>query len=90
MSWDISVGTATGYELDGSEIGIRHPARARDPSFLHNVQTGFESHPVPYVMGIGNSFLGCKAAVFEADHSPPSNVEVKNGEATPVLSHTPS
>jgi hypothetical protein len=35
------------------------------PSLHHRVQTGSGAHPASYTM-------------FEADHSPPSNAEVKN------------
>jgi len=36
------------------------------------------AHSASYRMGTGNSFLGGKAARREADHSPPSDAEVKN------------
>jgi len=42
--------------------------------FLHHrVQTDYGTHPASYPMGTKDSFPGGKA-----DHSPPSDVEVKN------------
>jgi hypothetical protein len=38
-------------------------------------------------MGIGGSSPGVKRPVREAYHSPPSNAEVKNGGAIPLLPH---
>jgi hypothetical protein len=43
------------------------------------VHTSSEAHPVSYPMGTGGLFLGGKALPGrDADHSPPSGVEVKN------------
>jgi hypothetical protein len=38
---------------------------------------------VPGVISLGVKQLGC-----EADHSPPSSAEIKNGGAIPPLPHT--
>jgi hypothetical protein len=57
----------------------------QDFSVLHSVQTGSRAHPAFYPMGIVDSFPGDKAAGREADHSPPSSAEVKNGGAIPPL-----
>jgi hypothetical protein len=72
-----SVGIATGWAA-----GIRFPARERDVSPLHTVQTDSEAHPVSYPMGSGGLFprMG-----HEADHSPRSSAEVKNGGVIPPL-----
>jgi hypothetical protein len=43
---------------------------------LHIVQTGSGVHPISYKMGTGGSFPGVKRQGREADHSPPTNVEV--------------
>jgi len=41
----------------------------------------FGTHPASCPMGTGDSFLGVKRPVGEADHLPPSNAEVKNAWA---------
>jgi len=43
-------------------------------SLRHHVQTIIWAHPASYKMITGDSFPGS-----EADHSPPSSAEVKNG-----------
>jgi hypothetical protein len=48
------------------------------------------AHPSTSPMGTGGSFPGGKAAGREADHSPLSSAEVKNGGAVPPLPHTSS
>jgi hypothetical protein len=53
--------------------------------FLSNVQTGSGAHPVSYQMGTGGSSPGVKWPVREANHSPPSSAEVKNGVAMSPL-----
>jgi hypothetical protein len=42
-----------------------------------SVQTGSGSHPAFYPVGTGGSFPGVKWSGLEADHSPPTSVEVK-------------
>jgi hypothetical protein len=64
-------------------------ARARDFSLLHRGQTGSGAHSASYPMGTGGDSRGIKRPGREANHSP-SSAEVKNGGATPPLSHTPS
>jgi len=44
-------------------------------SLYHRVQTSFGAHPASYPMG--TRALGVKWLRHEADHSPPSSVEVK-------------
>jgi hypothetical protein len=44
----------------------------------HRVQTSFGTHPASSQEGTRGSFLGIKRRGVEADHSPPSSVEVKN------------
>jgi hypothetical protein len=41
------------------------------------------------IMGTGGDFSGCKAEGSDADHSPPSTDDVKNGGAVPPLPHIP-
>jgi hypothetical protein len=71
-----------GYRLDGRGL---IPAEVRDFSLLHSVQTGSWDHPSSYSMGTGGSFPEVKRQEREADHSPPSSAEVKNGRAVSPL-----
>jgi hypothetical protein len=61
---------------------VRFPAGETDFSLLHSVQTGSGAS---CLMGTGGSFGGCKA-----EHSPPSNTEVKNDGAIPPRPYTSS
>jgi hypothetical protein len=56
---------------------VKLPAKTGNFSLRHRVQTGSGVHPASYPMGTRGSFPGDKAE-READHSPPSNAEVKN------------
>jgi hypothetical protein len=56
------------------------PGRSRE-GFLylhHRVKTSSGLHPASYPMGTGDSFPEVKRPGGEADHSPPSSVEVRN------------
>jgi hypothetical protein len=67
------------YVLDDSAIGVRSPAGAKDFSSSLFVQTGSGVHPASCTMGTGGPFHGGKARPGrDADHSPPSSVEVVN------------
>jgi hypothetical protein len=80
MTRESSVGVATGYGLEGrSSI----PGSLRDFFLLHRVQTGSGAHPTFHPMGTRSFFPGVKRQGREANHSPPSNTEVKNGGAVP-------
>jgi hypothetical protein len=58
-------------------------------SLLYGVQTGSGAQlPLKWVSGPIS--LGAKLQVHEADHSPPSNADVKKGGAIPSLPHTSS
>jgi hypothetical protein len=46
-------------------------------SLLHVVQTGSWAHPASYPVGTGVLSSGVKRPEREADHSPPTNAEVK-------------
>jgi hypothetical protein len=87
MTWsrDSSVGIATGWT-----VGAQFPARERDYSLLHSVQTGSGVHPASYPMDTGALYPGVKPPVHEADHSLPFVAEVENGGAIPPLPHTSS
>jgi hypothetical protein len=71
-------------------IGVRFLAGARKFSLLYNVHRGSESYPASYPMGTGVDSAGVKRLRREADHSPPSSAEVKNGGSIPPLPHTSS
>jgi hypothetical protein len=67
-----------GYGLDDRSFRVRSSAGAGNFSLHHLVQHGSGAHPASYPMGTEGCFSGGKAAGREADHSPPSNAEVKN------------
>jgi hypothetical protein len=69
----------------GWAAGVRFFAGARDFSLLHSVQTGSGVHPASYPNGTVGFSPGVKRQGREADHSPPSSAEVKNGGAIPPL-----
>jgi hypothetical protein len=74
-----SVSIVSDYRLDDRANGIRSLAEAKDLSSILRVQTSSEVHPASYPMGTRCRFLGDKARPGrEADHSPPSNIEIKN------------
>jgi hypothetical protein len=69
----------SGYGLDDRAIEVRSPAGAKDFSSIC-VQTGSKAHPASCTMGTGGPFPGGKARPErDADHSPPSSADVKNG-----------
>jgi hypothetical protein len=68
---------------------VRFPARARYFTLLHSVQTGYDAHPAYYVRGTEGAFLwGVERQGHEADDSPPSGTEVKNGGTILLLPPT--
>jgi hypothetical protein len=76
-----------GYRLDGRGS---IPSKEQGFSPVHNLQSGSRIHPASYPMVIEGPFTGGKVAGREADYSPPSSVEIKNGGAIPPLLKTPS
>jgi hypothetical protein len=82
---DSSVGIATGYGLDG---GVVFPAGTRNFSLLHIIQTGSEARQPQWVPGVVSAEV--KRPEREANLSPPSSVEFKNGGAVTPLPHTSS
>jgi hypothetical protein len=83
-SRDSSVGTATGYGLDGRGS---IPGRNKKLSAFLNVQVSSESHPASYTKKTGGDISSeVKRLGHQADNSPPCNVEVKNDGAIPPLS----
>jgi hypothetical protein len=53
--------------------------------FCYSVQTGFEVHSL-----LSNGYKGLKRTECEADHSPPSSVEVQNAWSYTSTAHTSS
>jgi hypothetical protein len=72
-----SVGIALGYGLEDRGPRVRFPAGAGNFSLHHRVQTGSRAYPASYPMGTRGPFPGVKRPGREADHSPPSNAEIK-------------
>jgi hypothetical protein len=67
------------YGLNDRAIGVRSPAGAKDFSSILCVQTGSGAHPASCTMGTGGPIHWGKARPErDADHSPPSSVEVVN------------
>jgi hypothetical protein len=67
--------------------GVRFLAVARKFSVVHVVKTGSGAHPTSYPMGTTNLSPGVKRPERENKLSSPSNAEVKNGGALPLLPH---
>jgi hypothetical protein len=63
-----------GWTTEGSEFDCRY---GQEFSLLNLVQTGSAVHPTSYSMGIGAFSRGVKRPGREADHSPPTNAEVR-------------
>jgi hypothetical protein len=87
-SRDSSVGIALGYGLEDRGPRVRFPPRAGNFSLHHRVQKGSGAHPASYLMGTRTLSLGVKRPEHEADHSPPSSVEVE--VCVELYSHSPN
>jgi hypothetical protein len=83
MSRDSSVGIATGYRLGGLDL---IPSRGKI-FLLYSTESkpalGPTQPSIQWVLGVFSP--GVKHPESEADHSPPSIAEVKNGGAIPPL-----
>jgi hypothetical protein len=69
----------------GWMTGVRFPTGVRDFSLVRSVLTDTGVHQTFNPMGTGGSLPRVKLPGREADHSPPSSTEVKNGRAIPPL-----
>jgi hypothetical protein len=88
---DSSVGIALGYGLDNRGSRVRFTAGAGNFSLHHRVQNSSEAHPAPIQWVPGALPLEVKRPGREADHSPPSNTEVKEWVELYIYSpNTPS
>jgi hypothetical protein len=79
----LKLGLPAGREPELRRVRFRFPAM-QDLSLLHSVQTATGAHPASYPVGTE----GVKLPEREADHSPPSSAQVKNGGTIPPLPHT--
>jgi hypothetical protein len=70
--------------------GVRSPPEANIFSLFYSVQTSSGAHPASNPIDSGGSFPGIKRPGREADHSPSSSAEVKNGGTIPPLLRTSS
>jgi hypothetical protein len=70
------------YGLDDRAIEVRSPAKAKNFSSTHSVQTGSGVQPAYFTMDIvggGGPFPGAKVRPGrETDHSSPSSAEIEN------------
>jgi hypothetical protein len=60
------------------------PSRTKRFSLQRYFHTGSGAHSASYTMGTGVVSLGVKWLGHEADHSPPSSTQVKNGAIPPL------
>jgi hypothetical protein len=86
MSQDGSVGIATGFGLDGR--GSIPPGQEIFLFTVSRPALGPTHPPVQYAPGALS--LGVKRPWREADHSPPSSSEAKNGAAISALPYASS
>jgi hypothetical protein len=70
--------------------GVRFPAGTKDFSELLSIPTVFAGSPSLLSNGHRDSSPGIKRLGHEADNSPPSSAETKNGEAITPLPHASS
>jgi hypothetical protein len=80
----VEIAQSVQRQATGWTARVRFPAM-QDSSLLHSVQTGSGTHPASYPLGTGALSSEVKRPGREADHSSPSNPEVKNGGAIPPL-----
>jgi hypothetical protein len=79
---------ATSYGMDGRGS---IPDKGKKFYVLHSVQSGSGAHPFSIEMCTRGALSpGIKRTGRDADHSPPSGAELKNGGAVPFLFHTSS
>jgi hypothetical protein len=71
--------------LDDRTITGTFPARTRDFSFLHSLQTGWNFYIASYLMCTRGPFSGVKWQRREADHPSPYSFEVNKEWSLPSL-----
>jgi hypothetical protein len=84
----MSAGIVTGYRLDGPGFDSGQGQEI----FLFSIESRPAlGHTQPSIQWVSGALsLGAKWLRREADHSPPSSAEVKNGGAIPPLPHKSS
>jgi hypothetical protein len=82
MSWDSSVGIAMGYRLDG-QGSIPGSGKIFLLSLASWTALGLTQLPIKWVLE--DLSMGAQWPRHEADHSPASRAEGKNGGAIPPL-----
>jgi hypothetical protein len=70
--------------MNDQAIPVRFPAEKIDFYFLHSIKTDSGAYLASYPLG-----TGVKRPRRDADHSPPSSVQVKKDGATPPLFYAP-
>jgi hypothetical protein len=86
-NWDGSVSVATGYRLNG-QGSIPGRGKIFILCIASTVAVEHTQPPIQWVFGAISP--GVKQPGHEADHSPLSSAEVKNGQAIPVFPHMTS
>ena len=86
-NWSRDNVVAVVTKIRAGRCGVRIPAMGRDLPLLQDVQTVTATHPASYSVGSGDPFFGCEIAWLDANFSPPSSAELKNGWTPNV--HTP-
>jgi hypothetical protein len=74
--------------VDEQDFRVQFMVGAGNFSLHHCIQNGSGAHPASYPVGTRALSLGVKQLGLEADHSPPSSVEVK--ECVELYFHSPS
>jgi hypothetical protein len=70
------------YGMDGR---VSVPGKTKRCLYTLQYPVLFSGHPASYPTVARSLIFGGKAAGREADHSPPSSAEVKNGGAVPPI-----
>jgi hypothetical protein len=84
--WKAAAIVCLRYYPDGLRAGLP----VRRSSLLHSAQIGSGGHPASCPVSTVSSLPGVKQPGRQADHSLPSNAEVKNGVAMLLLPNTSS
>jgi hypothetical protein len=87
-SLDSSVCIPASYTLDRQGIGVRFPAGERHHCRSIMCKLALQPTKSPLQWLSGALSPGIKRPGGAADHSPPSNDEIKNGGSIPPLPHT--
>jgi hypothetical protein len=78
-----------GCGLGDLGIEVRFPAGTFSLFSTASISV-FGAHPASCPVGTGGAFRGVRWSRYGADHSPPSDTEIKNDGSISPLPHTPS